>query len=80
MNYRTFAQSVVKDLSDLTDALTAVTIRRIVMIDLLPDDGYFHSIFGSDNQKCPPWFSVLFGLSMIIAYGTIGFVLVSIIF
>lgn len=45
------------------------------MIDLLPDDGYFHSIFGSDKEKCPTWFAVLFGLSMVVVYGTIGLVL-----
>lgn len=68
------------DLSDLTDVLTVATTRGIVMIDILPDDGYFHSMFGSDKEKCPTWFMGLWGIVMILVYGTIGLVLVSIIF
>lgn len=50
------------------------------MIDMLPDDGYFHSMFGSDKEKCPPWFAMVFGLCMMLFYGTIGYVLISMIF
>lgn len=50
------------------------------MFDQLPDDGYFHSMFGSDNEKCPPWFAVVFGLSICLFCGTLGLILVSIIF
>lgn len=45
-------------------------------MDMLPDNDYFHAMFGSDKEKCPDWFSVLFGLSMVVVYGTIGVVLI----
>lgn len=79
-SYRTSAHSAMMDLSDLMDVLTDVTIRRIVMFDVLPDDGYFHSYFGSDNDKCPGWFAIIIGLSMVLVYGSIGLIMVSIIF
>jgi len=50
------------------------------MFNVLPDDSYFHSQFGSDSEKCPGWFAVIIGLSMVLFYGAIGLILVSIIF
>ena len=57
-----------------------VTIRRIMMFDKLPDDVYYHSLFGSDNEKCPPWFAIGLGFSLMLVMGLSGLALISVIF
>ncbi len=49
-------------------------------MDLIPDNEYFHSTFGSDKEKCPEWFAGLFGLCLILTLGTIGLILISVVF
>jgi len=49
-------------------------------MDMIPDNEYFHSMFGSDKEKCPAWFAVGWAICMMIVYRTIGLILVSIIF
>lgn len=65
----------MKDLSDLTDVVVVVTIKEVMMFNVLPDDSYFHSYFGSDKEKCPGWFAVIIGLGMMLVSGFIGLVL-----
>ena len=44
-------------------------------MNILPDDAYYHSLFGSDNEKCPPWFAIGLSVCMLISGGFIGLVL-----
>ncbi|KKK54130.1 hypothetical protein LCGC14_3087840 [marine sediment metagenome] len=80
MNHQTYAIGAARISSNPTGIVLLATNREIMMFNVLPDDSYFHSQFGSDSEKCPGWFAVIIGLSMVLFYGAIGLILVSIIF
>ncbi len=56
-----------------------ITIREVIMFKL-PDYGYFHSLFGSDIEKCPAWFAIGLGMSLMLVMGASGLALISVIF
>ena len=49
-------------------------------MDLIPDNEYYHSMFGDDETKCPAWFGVGWAICMMLVMGSLGYVLISMIF